>query len=68
MTEVDIASVQGAGPRGFNFEPSGRYLYAANQGSNSVVTFAVDPDSGMMTPTGATAEVLKPACIKFLTV
>jgi 6-phosphogluconolactonase (cycloisomerase 2 family) len=31
-----------------------------------MVTFVVDPDTGKMTATGAKAEVLKPACVKFL--
>ena len=65
---IDIVSTLGQTPRGFNFDPSGRYIFVANQGSNSIVTFEVNPDSGMLTPTGAEAEALKPACIKFLTV
>jgi 6-phosphogluconolactonase (cycloisomerase 2 family) len=31
------------------------------------VTFAVDPDTGKMAPTGAKIEVPKPACVKFVT-
>jgi hypothetical protein len=47
MTPLDIVKTQGSTPRGFNFELSGRYIFAANQASNNVVTLAVDPDSGM---------------------
>ncbi len=67
MTSVGIVPTQGSTPRAFNFDPSGEYLFAANQGSNDVVTFAVDPDNSTLTPTGAKAEVLKPACVKFVT-
>jgi len=68
LTTADIVSTQGSTPRGFSFDPTGDYIFVANQGSNEVTTFAVDPDSGIPVPTGATAEVLKPACVKFLTV
>ena len=50
----------------FQPDESGNYLFIANQGSNEVSTFIVDPDTGRIAPTGASAEVLKPACIKFL--
>lgn len=68
LASAGIVSTQGSTPRGFNFDPSGEYIFVANQGSNEVTTFAVDPDNGNLTPTGATAEVLKPAVIKFLTI
>ena len=65
MTPVDIVSTQGSTPRGFNFEPGGRFLFAGNQGTGSVVTFAVDEDSGKLTPTGAKVEVPRPVCVQF---
>jgi 6-phosphogluconolactonase len=65
MALVEIASTQGATPRGFNFEPSGRFLFAGNQGSGNVVTFAVDDETGKLMPTGAKAEVPRPVCIQF---
>ncbi len=65
MTSVDIVPSGGSTPRTINFDPSGEYLFAGNQGTNNVVTFAADPDNGRLTPTGASAQVLKPACIKF---
>ena len=34
--------------------PSGRFVYASNRGHNSVATFAIDPDSGQLTPRGHT--------------
>jgi 6-phosphogluconolactonase (cycloisomerase 2 family) len=33
-----------------------------------MVTFAVDPDTGKIAPTGAKTAVPKPACAKFLAV
>ena len=68
MSLVDIASTQGSTPRGFNFEPSGRFLFAGNQGTGNIVVFAVDGETGKLTPTGAKAEVPRPVCIQFATI
>jgi 6-phosphogluconolactonase len=67
MTSVDIVRTGGGNPREFEFEPSGKFLFVGNQQTNQVVTFAVDPDTGKMTLTGAKIEVPKPACVKFVT-
>jgi 6-phosphogluconolactonase (cycloisomerase 2 family) len=32
--------------------PSGRFVYGSNRGHDSIVTFAVDPESGTLTPIG----------------
>ena len=66
MIPVDIVSTLGGNPREFDFEPSGRFLYVGNQTTNQMMTFAVDPDTGKMTPSGAKMEIPKPACVKFL--
>jgi 6-phosphogluconolactonase len=68
MIPVDIASTQGGNPREFDFEPSGKFLFVGNQTTNQMVTFAVDPNTGKLTATGAKTDIPKPACIKFLTV
>ena len=65
---LDIVSTLGQTPRNFNFDPSGRFVFVCNQGSNSVVSFEVNADDGSLTPTGAEAAALKPACIKFVSV
>jgi 6-phosphogluconolactonase len=36
-------------PRSFQIEPSGRLLLVANQGSDEVVSFRVDSESGRLT-------------------
>jgi 6-phosphogluconolactonase len=65
MTPIQVISSGGKTPRGFNIEPSGRYLFAGNQESDEVVTFAIDPQTGCLSPTGAKASVPRPVCIKF---
>jgi 6-phosphogluconolactonase len=66
LDSVGIVPSGGATPRGINLDPSGQFLYAANQGSDNVVVFAVSPVSGMLAANDASADVLKPACIKFV--
>jgi 6-phosphogluconolactonase len=56
----------GRTPRNFNIDPTGAYLIAANQGSNNLVVFRVDQQSGKLTPTGQKVEVGAPVCVKFL--
>ena len=65
---VDRVPTGGSTPRNISLDPSARHLYAANQESDRVTVFDVDARSGSLSPTGATAEVLKPACIKFMQV
>ncbi len=62
---VDHTSTEGQVPRNFNLDPTGAYLLAANQGSDTVVVFRINPDTGRLTPTGATADVPRPVCVHF---
>jgi 6-phosphogluconolactonase len=55
----------GACPRAFIVTDDGRFLLVANQDSDSVVTFAVDATSGLLTPTGDVLHVPTPVCLAF---
>ncbi len=66
LTQVQDASVVGKNPRNFKIDPTGRYLFAANQDSNNVVLFRLDPNTGKLTPTGKTVEATKPVCVNFV--
>ncbi len=44
-------------------DPSGTLLYLANQSAGTVVTFAVDAETGLLSQTGATVEVAGAACL-----
>ncbi len=57
---------QGKVPRNFNLDPKGNWLLAANQNSDNVVVFRIDPKTGRLEPNGASARVVAPVCIKFL--
>ena len=47
-------------------DPSGRWLLAANQRSDSVVVFQIDQASGKLTPTATRISVGAPVCVTFL--
>ena len=54
----------GETPRNFNIARADR-LYAANQGSDTIVQFRIDAASGQLTPTGDVTQVGAPVCIVF---
>jgi 6-phosphogluconolactonase len=47
-------------PRNFTIDPTGTLLYAANQTSNSVVPFKLDPATGRLSPTASPITVPTP--------
>lgn len=66
LTLVEQAPTQGKTPRNFGIDPTGQYVIAANQETGNLVVFRVDPRTGKLTPTGETAKVGAPVCVKFL--
>jgi len=62
MTVKGFTKTGGTTPRDFALDPTGAWLYAANQGTGDVVVFAFDAIAGTLTPvTGAGAMVTVPA-------
>lgn len=59
---VQLQSTDGSNPRHFSLSPDGRFLLAANQGSNSIVTFRIDA-SGLLQATGFQLSLPRPVCI-----
>ena len=66
LTLVECQPSGGKSPRHFEIDPSGTFLLAANQNTNNLVVFRIDARSGKLTPTGVTAEVPSPVCVKFV--
>ena len=62
---IQRVSTEGNWPRNFGLDPSGRFLYAANQRSDSVVIFRADETTGRLTTTGQRVEVPAPVCVRF---
>ena len=65
LTLLQHQPTLGRTPRNFAVDPAGDFLVAANQDSNALVVFAIDPDTGRLTPTGDPTEVPVPVCVLF---
>ncbi len=62
----DEYSTMGKTPRNFAIDPTGKFLLAANQESNKIVIFRIDPTTGALSPTGEVTEAPAPVCITFV--
>ena len=66
LTAKDVENVRGAFPRNINMDPSGKWLLAGGQHSNTVNVFSIDRKSGELThQTGKGINVPQPICILF---
>ncbi|MNL32449.1 6-phosphogluconolactonase [compost metagenome] len=65
LTFIEAAPTQGRTPRFFTLTPDGRFMFALNEDSDSIVTLAVDPVAGTLAPTGASARSGSPVCMVF---
>jgi 6-phosphogluconolactonase len=63
---VQRISSGGEKPWGFALDSSGKWLLVANQRSNKVNVFGVDPASGRISDTGQSADVPSPTGIAFV--
>ncbi len=68
LTSVEFASTKGKTPRHFAIDPTGKFLLAENEKSNSIVVFKIDLDTGRLTPSGKVVDLSEPVCVKFLAV
>jgi 6-phosphogluconolactonase len=66
LTLVGFTPTQGHFPRALAFDPTGKFLFAANQHSGSVISFGFDEITGALTPTGEQVHIPSPVCIKFI--
>jgi 6-phosphogluconolactonase len=55
----------GKEPRNFALDPTGQYLFAANQNSNTIVIFRVGADGGLQ-PAGQVLSCVSPVCVRFV--
>jgi 6-phosphogluconolactonase len=57
---------RGRTPRNFTIDPTGRWLLAGNQESNTITVFAIDPATGRLKLTGAAVPAGAPVSILFV--
>ncbi|NJK96018.1 MAG: lactonase family protein, partial [Bacteroidales bacterium] len=65
LTLLGHQPVKGRTPRSFAIDPTGSFLLVANQDSDNVVTFKIDPKTGKLIDTGIESKIPTPVCIKF---
>ena len=68
LAEVEQVAPGGATPRYFAIDPTGAYLFSANQVSGNVLLFRVDGNTGRLTPTSTDLKLDVPVCIVFVPV
>ncbi len=67
LSWVGYQSTMGKTPRNFSFDPTGNYLFVANQNSDEIVIFIVNRQTGLLTDTGNRINIPSPVCIKWIT-
>jgi 6-phosphogluconolactonase len=66
LSLVGQYSTKGKTPRHFAIDPTGAFLLAANEESNNIIVFKINPATGVLTPTGKLVEAPSPVCITFV--
>jgi 6-phosphogluconolactonase len=66
LTEVEQVPPTGTMPRNFAIDPTGSYLFAANELTGNVVLFKIDGSTGRLSPTKTELKIDVPVCIVFL--
>jgi 6-phosphogluconolactonase len=66
LTEVEQMPPGGTMPRNFAIDPTGSYLFAANELTGNIVLFKIDGRSGRLSPTKTELKIDVPVCIIFL--
>lgn len=67
LTAMDYPPAMGHNPREFALDPSGRFLFVANQDSGNIAVFRVHPRTGQLQPTTAVGlHVPSLACVLFV--
>lgn len=62
---VEIVPTGGEEPRNFTLDPTGQWLLAANQNSDTITVLRRDELGGTLTPTGVTIASPTPVCLLF---
>jgi 6-phosphogluconolactonase len=65
LTRTQIISTEGEIPRNFGIDPSGSILVAGNQNSHTMISYAINQETGVLTPTGNQVDTRSPVLFCF---
>ncbi|UTV98420.1 lactonase family protein [Marinomonas rhizomae] len=65
LTLIQTISGQGKTPRFITLSPDGKWLYALNEDSDNIITFAVMPETGLLQETSQCFITGSPVCMVF---
>jgi len=68
LARVAYQDTMGRIPRHFRIDPTGKFLLVANQQSDNVILFSINPRDGRLTMSGPPMDVPAPICVKFVAV
>lgn len=66
LSLVEYTSTEGSWPRDFVLDPTEKFVVAANQESGTLVLYARDPETGILTLLQKDVPVPEAVCVKFL--
>lgn len=66
LKSVERESTQGEIPRGFGIDPTGNWLIAGNQNSDSVIVYRINQDTGELDPTGKLLNIPTPVNVRMI--
>ncbi|XHR30836.1 MAG: lactonase family protein [Chthoniobacteraceae bacterium] len=62
---VELAASPVRSPRGFDIDPTGRWLLVAGEADHRLALLAIDAQIGTLSPSGACLELHAPVCVLF---
>ena len=66
LTFKGTQSTLGSHPRYFMIDPTGNFLLAANQDSESIIIFKINKKTGLLTKTGKEIHIPRPVCLQMI--
>jgi 6-phosphogluconolactonase len=66
LTLVEYEPTRGQTPRNFSIDPSGQWLIAGNQRSDTLAVFRIDQKTGALSPVGELISVPSPVSVLFM--
>ena len=66
MNYIKSFSCKGETPRDIIIDPTGNYLFVANQDTNTVDIFIIDDKNGYLDHKYTYTDIKSPSCLKFI--